>query len=153
MLLAFFLILSFNYLNCIHVIRALCNPRCYVFKERIDWWCLIEPRCQGLSSYRPLGKTLLCSLQSAVCALHRPVINEQITTIKPEQTTLNLGEKTCALNVSFTNLINLCSLQVGKYNPMLFNQLCLFSCIDRETWKVGQGVLSRFLKFEARNKC
>ena len=24
---------------------------------------------------------------------------------------------------------------------MLFNQLYLFSCTDRETWKVGQGVL------------
>ena len=66
-----------------------------------------QPRSQGLSSYRSLGTRLLCSLQSAVYVLHRPVINMQTTTIKPEQTKLNLGEKTSARNVSFTNSLNL----------------------------------------------
>ena len=65
---------------------------------------------------------LLCSLQSPVYVLH--VLNVQTMTVKPEQTTLNLGEKTRASNVSFTNSLNLvgefafCSLQGGKCNPI-----------------------------------
>ena len=50
-----------------------------------------QPHSQDLLSHRPLGTRLLFSLQCPVCVLQGPVINVQTTTIKPEETTVNLA--------------------------------------------------------------